>query len=145
MHHSSTRRIAVILISLVALGGLAACEPTGHPRCDALHKQVARAESFGYHVRCDPSFPAVSGTGRSIVGWTDHANKTIWMWPDRMPDSRALRKVAWHEVGHIVWDRQNRAGTQADEERWVDGYSYCAEPIQGVGYAIIPTSCTNYR
>ncbi len=145
MRLSPVKRIATALLALSVSGGLAACQPTGNPRCDALVGPVSRADSFGYRVRCDASFPGVSSTGQNVLGWTDHKTKTVWMWPNKMKDDRVLRKVAWHEVGHIVWTRQHRQGTQAEEERWADGYSYCAEPIPGVGYAIRPSDCSGYR
>ena len=138
------RALAAVLALAVA-GTLAACEPTGHPRCDALWGPVSRAESLGYRVRCDASFPGTSSTGQSILGWTDHAKRTIWLWPAKMRDDRVLRKVAWHEVGHAAWERQGRSGTQSAEEQWADGYAYCAERIAGVSYAIRPASCAGYR
>ena len=80
-----------------------------------------------------------------MLGWTEHSSHTVWMWPDKMLDNRVLRKVAWHEVGHVVWERQGRTGTQVQEERWADGYAYCAEPIAGVSYAVRPSNCRDYR
>jgi hypothetical protein len=145
MDVSSVKRVAVALLALTISAGLAACQPTGSARCDKLQATLAQAESYGYRVRCDATFPGVSSTGQNVLGWTDHTTKTIWMWPAKMTDQRVLRKVAWHEVGHIAWTRQHRTGTQSAEERWADGYAYCAEPIQGVGYSIIPTDCRGYR
>ena len=91
---------------------------TGNARCDKLTAQIARADQNGYRLRCDAPFAGQANTGRLVLGWTDHATDTIWIWPERLVDSRALRKVAWHEVGHVVWERRNRSGTQAEEERW---------------------------
>jgi hypothetical protein len=145
MRSPRSRRSAVVVLALLVVGALAACQPTGHPRCDALTKQVMRAESFGYRIRCDASFPGTSNEGRSVLGWTDHDAKTLWIWPSKITDDRVLRKIAWHEIGHVAWDRQGRTGTQEAEERWADGYAYCAEPIKGVSYSSRPTSCAPYQ
>lgn len=144
MQRSPLQRSATIVIVIVAATVLAACQPTGHPRCDDLTRQRARADSYDYPIRCNATFSGVSNAGRSVLGWTDHDSDIIWLWPNKMTDSRVLRKVAWHEIGHVAWDRQGRSGTQAAEELWADGYSYCSEPIAGVGYSSRPTDCTSY-
>ena len=141
----SPHRIIAILFVLTSVAGLSACQPTGSARCDKLVAQISRAEGLGYRLRCDAPFPGQSNSGRLVLGWTDHSTDTIWIWPARLLDDRALRKVAWHEVGHVVWERRHRSGTQAEEERWADGYAYCAEPIAGVSYSIRPTDCRTYR
>jgi hypothetical protein len=141
-HRSRSVRIALVLA--VALSVVAGCQPTGDLRCDTLVVQRARAEALGYRLRCDAPFSGVSSSGRSVLGWTEHDTHTIWLWPDKL-SGNALRKVAWHEIGHVVWDRKGHHGTQADEERWSDGYAYCAEPIKGVSYALRPASCASYR
>ena len=145
MLRRSIRHLAVVLATLALALGLGACQPTGNPRCDQLAAQIARAEALGYRIRCDAPFPGEASDGRQVLGWTDHDTHTIWMWPARLPDPRALRKVAWHEVGHAVWERHGWSGAQADEERWADGFAYCAEPIQGVGYLVRPADCRGYR
>ena len=141
----SFHRTALILFVALGVAGLAGCQPTGNARCDKLTAQIARADQNGYRLRCDAPFAGQANTGRLVLGWTDHATDTIWIWPERLVDSRALRKVAWHEVGHVVWERRNRSGTQAEEERWADGFAYCTEPIAGVSYSIRPTNCGAYR
>ena len=118
------RRSAAVLGVLLVAATLTGCQPTGHPRCDALKAQVATADAQGYRVRCDASFSGQSNAGHSVLGWTEHSSHTVWMWPDKMLDNRVLRKVAWHEVGHVVWERQGHAGSQLQEERWADGYAY---------------------
>jgi len=145
MRTTRLRRAAYVALPLLVAGALTACEPTGHPRCDALVRQVVTADSFGYRIRCDATFPGTSNEGRSVLGWADHDSKTIWIWPNKITDDRVLRKIAWHEIGHVVWDRKGRTGTHDEEERWADGYAYCAEPIKGVSYTIRPTNCSSYR
>ena len=141
----SPHRTAVILFVLAGVAGLTACQPTGNPRCDKLAAQITRAEELGYRLRCDAPFPGQANGGRLVLGWTDHSADTIWIWPERLVDNRALRKVAWHEVGHVVWERRHLSGTQTEEERWADGFAYCAEPIAGVSYSARPTNCRSYR
>ncbi len=142
---TTLHRTVLAVLAVTVAGSLAACQPTGHPRCDRLTSPNAKAEAFGYRVRCNATFPGVSTSGKSVLGWTDHANRTIWLWPGKMGDDRVLRKVAWHEVGHVAWDRLKKSGTQATEEKWAEGYAYCAEPIKGVGYSSRPSDCRGYR
>ncbi|MEQ1788182.1 MAG: hypothetical protein ABL966_14100 [Acidimicrobiales bacterium] len=145
MRLASTKSIAAVLLTLVVMTGLGACRPTGDLRCDQLVRPVARASALGYEVRCDATFSGTSSAGQNVLGWTDHKTQTIWLWPDKMTDDRVLRKVAWHEVGHVVWERRDYSGPQSNEERWADGYAYCAEPIKGVSYANRPTDCSPFR
>ena len=137
-------RLTLVLLVLVAVS-MGGCQPTGNARCDKLTAQIARADQYGYRLRCDAPFEGRTNTGLLALGWTDHATDTIWIWPKRLVDDRALRKVAWHEVGHVVWERSDRSGTQAAEELWADGFAYCTEPIAGVSYSIRPTDCGAYR
>lgn len=145
MRPSPSPHPAVAAVVLTFAAAISACQPTGHPRCDALKAQRAVAETLDFQIRCDADFPGVSGEGRSVLGWTDYKTRSIWLWTNKMGDDRVLRKVAWHELGHVVWDRKGLAGTQAAEERWADGYSYCTEPIAGVGYSSRPKDCRGYR
>jgi hypothetical protein len=145
MPSSRLHRAGLAALVLLASAAAAACQPTGHPRCDALVAQRVLADDLGYQIRCDPDFPGTSPTGRAIVGWAEHDERILWLWPDRMTDTRVLRKIAWHELGHVVWDRQGRTGTQADEERWADGFSWCQEQLAGVGYTYRPTNCAEFR
>lgn len=145
MRLAPTKPIASALLALTVAASLGACQPTGNLRCDRLVRPVARASALGYEVRCDASFSGTSSAGQNVLGWTDHKTETIWLWPDKMKDDRVLRKVAWHEVGHVVWERRGYDGPQSNEERWADGYAYCAEPIKGVSYTSRPSDCRPYR
>lgn len=137
----STLRCA---IGAALVAALAACHPgTGHPACDPQHPQRDLAARLGYKFDCTP--PAYF---EPHIGWADHKTKTLWIWADRIPTSghRAVRKTMWHELGHAVVERRGMTfPTHSAEERWADGFAYCKEPIQGVSYLLIPTSCTNYR
>ncbi len=145
MRSNLLRRPTAVALALLVGGALAACEPTGNARCDALGAQRVAAERLDYPIKCDAKVEGVANDGRSVLGWTDHENRTIWLWPTKMTDDRVLRKVAWHELGHVAWDVLGRKGTQADEERWADGFAYCSEPIKGVSYSSRPGSCKGYR
>jgi len=119
---------------------LAACEPTGHDRCDRLLiAQHVEIEAHGWRLRCDPA-------DAPHLGWADRSTRTVWLWPDRMPDDRVLRRVAWHELGHIVaWER-GVDGTGQQAEEWADAYSWCREPLP-VSYYGDPrgVDCSTYR
>lgn len=144
-----TRTVVRVVMGAALVAALAACQqPTGNPRCDRLlDPQQTGIEAHGYKLRCDPTFLPQADQTRpptyeeSIrVGWHDPSTKTIWMWPDRADDP-LLRKVAWHELGHIVFDERDPA---ADAEWWADGYSWCRERVAGQDYVNRPVDCRPY-
>lgn len=135
----------LLVLAVLAVIPLAACEPTGHPRCDnLLGAQRFEIEARGWLLRCDPPASFHYDGGYQPSGWTDHKTRTVWLWPDRIPDDRVLIKTAWHELGHIVYGEHGYRGTQADEERWADGYAWCREPIFGISYLSMPTGCETH-
>lgn len=119
------------LLAVAALGAtLLACQPTGNARCDAQWDILTEIEERGYTVDCDPGFDNVAGSGpragRTISGWADHGSKTVWIWPAEFDSDRKLRKTLWHELGHV---------TGIHNEPEAEQYSYCREPMGGLGYS----------
>ncbi len=128
------------LLPLALLLGVAACEPTGVPRCDEVLAALVYADQVGYRFDCDP--PAEF---EPHLGWTDHDTKTLYVWEGRISDNRVLAKVMFHEVGHAVVEvRGLTFSTQSAEEVWADGYSWCRFPQSGVSYLSKPTNCDPY-
>lgn len=124
----------VLAAALLAVT-LTACQPTGSPRCDVNASILDEIEAHGWTVDCTPGFPN-RGTDDGetwfpILGWADHARKTVWIWPDNITDGQ-IRKTLWHELGHV---------TRLTDETDAEIYAWCREPIDGVGYrlATLPT------
>lgn len=122
------RLLAIGLASTIGLG-LAACEPTGHPRCDAEWDIVTEINDVGYAVDCAPDHDNTFD-GKGIAGLTMYDTKVVYLWPDVLVTRNWLRKVAWHELAHArgILD-------EVDADR----YAYCREPLDGVAYRAIPT------
>lgn len=133
---------------LFVAAGLAGCQrPTGNGWCDrALGAQNEAINSHGWTLRCDPSAPDLQYDPPSWVqGFADPAKMVVALWPDRISSEPLLRKTAWHELGHVVFDDRPRGGSgQSYEEWWADGFAWCVEPIAGVSYLNMPTDCRPY-
>lgn len=161
-----TRVVKVALAVSILLTG-AACEPDGtpssnpgHPRCDGrIGAQWVAIEAVGWTLDCRGEFTPPGGE----LGWANATStaggavpRTVYLWPDRMPDDRVLRAVAWHEAGHV---EQRRRGYVAPArtapvsevrawEQWAWWYSICREYVPGVGfgdfYTWPPDGCGGY-
>lgn len=120
------------------------CDSTGSPRCDSLlPAQNAAIAAHGWTLRCDPDAPDLRYDPPAWVqGYADPSKMVVALWPDRIATDPLLRKTAWHELGHVVYDDRPRT---MNEELWADGFAWCVEPIAGVGYMNSPTDCTDYR
>lgn len=127
------------LLAAVLLLAAAACQPTGATRCDRQVGALIVAEREGWSFDCRPP-----SSWDQHLGWADHDTRTLWIWEHRLTNDRALAKVMWHELGHTVWSRQGRVGSQAQEEAWADGWAWCAYPLPGVSYLAHPTNCGGY-
>lgn len=92
----------VALVALVPAILLAACEPTGSPRCDSV-AWGAQAHIFlnGWTLDCDPPFDGYSeGQNRTVAGWADAKTRTVYVWPEHNRTDAILRKTITHEAGH---------------------------------------------
>jgi hypothetical protein len=136
------RRTVHALLAAALVLSLAACQPTGVPVCDGTGWALLQAEAFGYVFDCTPDLP---GAPANVLGFADHPNRVLYVWPDRMPPV-VVPKIMWHELGHVAWDRQGRSGSQAAEETWADGYAWCKQPIPVVSFRSRPTwwECPDY-
>lgn len=134
----------ILVLVAVVLTLTAACNPTGSPRCDqVLPAQNAAIAAHGWTLRCDPDAPDLRYDPPAWVqGYADPSKMVVALWPDRIASDLVLRKQAWHELGHVVFDDRPR-GT-VNEEWWADGFAWCVEPIAGVSYMNMPTDCGPY-
>lgn len=124
------RTLRVLVVSVSAVLTLAACEPSGDIRCDKHAGILWEIDQRGWTVDCTPGFPnrGTRDGGETwfpIWGWADEGSKTVWLWPDAIPTAAALRKTLWHELAHVYG---------IADEIDADRYSWCREPIDGVGY-----------
>lgn len=130
-----TRTLAASLLLLSTFTIAGCLKPTGLNRCDGIlgPPGVLQAiEDHGWTTDCTPPFPAPS----SESGWANvdsHAGgakpRTVYLWPDAMPDDRVLLLVAAHEAGHVV---EAFYGHPPDETR-ASEYAWCHWPQYGVG------------
>lgn len=127
------RLVAVLAVCAMWLGILAACQPTGHPRCDQQLDVWGEIDAAGWDLDCTPDFPNRGGQGQTILGWADSTSRTVYVWPEVLDSNAKLRKTLWHELAHVYGITD-----EADAER----YSYCRDPQEGVGYrlAAFPTA-----
>ena len=125
------RTLRVLLATVGITLAVAACEPTGHPRCDAELAPWGEIDAAGWDLDCTPGFPNIAGSGptagQRITGWADHSRRIVWVWPDAHPTRATLRKTLWHELAHVYGIRD-----EVDAER----YAWCREPLDGVGYRL---------
>jgi hypothetical protein len=142
------KRLAILAAAL-AMVALAGCEPTGDPRCDANLRDIqVQIEAYGWHLSCAPPASDARYSDFGQFGQTG-PDQTVWIWADRTIDFGGiplLRQVAWHELGHVTHITRGVVFDSPDaREQWADGFSWCKEQIQGVGYTLMPEDCTTYR
>jgi hypothetical protein len=125
------------VLLVAALLSCTACQPTGVRVCDRNTAALVIAEVEGYRYDCTPTEVDLQWH----MGWADHANRILYVVPD---GAKRTADVMWHELGHAVWENRGYTGTQAQEERWADGYSWCHYPQQGISYQTKPTDCAPY-
>lgn len=147
-------RLAVVFV-LVAGLAVAACQPTGSPRCDsALPAQNQSIDDHGAVLRCDPSYDADEPANAIFVVQWNRAEPIVWIWDRRVDDDRVLRVLAWIGDGEVVARARGMvpssysAGVPAAAAVWAGHYAYCREIIPGVGasgYSPPVDGCGNYR
>ena len=122
--------LRVLVVGAVMATALTACQPSGDPRCDRHAGILLEIDSHGWSTDCTPGFPN-RGTNDgetwfTIWAWADGGSRTVWLWPDAIPSAAHLRKTLWHELAHV-------RGIHSEHD--ADLYSWCREPITGVGYS----------
>lgn len=129
----------LVRITVLAVLGasLLACQPTGDVRCDRQWDILFEIEAEGWTIDCAPDFDNIAGSGpregQRLGGWADHSRSTVWVWPEAMPTNDQLRKLMWHELGHVVGNT---------DETDADIYAYCREPglDAAYGFGSIPSA-----
>lgn len=103
-----------------------ACE--AQPAADAI-----RAD--GYRLTCSPTTTPPTPL---VQGMTDHRRRLVSVWPGSS-EAQTIA-VLWHEQSHVVAELRGQVfPTQAAEEEWAWGRSFCIDPQNGVGYPVRPT------
>lgn len=130
------------VLAILGAWALAACQPTGDPRCDSELPAIAHITANGYRLDCAPDFEGRRNDGRLALAWTSTSDRTVYVWPDRFQSQRTLVKTLYHEAGHTAgWSNEWHA----------DHWAWChMKPHQrdGVGFlAPMPTQsgCWRYR
>src|SRR4051794_31046008 len=119
---------AVVIAVATVMGPCGPWQPSGSPRCDqVIPAQHYEIEAHGWKLDCNDHNEFAWPQG--VTGWADSGSYTIFIRQSHIDDDRVLRKIAWHELGHVVFGERHITGV--NEEWWADGYSYCREPISG--------------
>lgn len=131
---------SLLVLLVVAVFVTVGCNDTHSARCnDVLLSQNTFLDKHGWRLECGAG-GGVKPDGTFARGWTDFATNTVYLWPDQMPDDRVLRKVAQHELGHVLYGH---------DETTAELFSYCTLKQDGIGYALspyppLPSSCGQF-
>lgn len=135
---SKLRHLVFVPLALLLIGAATSgCQPTGHPRCDAIAFGARTViEDRGYRVDCDPGFSSWTGT-RYTSAWTEPGSHTVWVWPDSIrvlvnggSTDALLLKTLWHEAGHTTG-----LSSECDADQYAYKHMKPAER-EGVGFII---------